>query len=129
MIVGRKDDRADPTTKLLDGIRLLELKEQAIDAYCAADGRSPGQPGDARDRPEHRRGRTRSRRSSRTRASLAGEYADKVLTVHSDAPDEALAELDKLEEPDSPYRIVISVGMLKEGWDVKNVYVIASMRA
>ena len=51
------------------------------------------------------------------------------MTVHSDAPDEALAQLEKLEEPDSPYRIVISVGMLKEGWDVKNVYVIASMRA
>src|SRR5207253_6647139 len=32
-------------------------------------------------------------------------------------------------EPANPFRIVISVGMLKEGWDVKNVYVIASMRA
>ena len=31
--------------------------------------------------------------------------------------------------PDSPYRIVVSVGMLKEGWDNKAVYVIASMRA
>jgi hypothetical protein len=52
-----------------------------------------------------------------------GRYADKVLTVHSNAPDEAL------EEPDSPYRIVVSVGMLKVGWDVKSVYVIASLRA
>jgi type III restriction enzyme len=48
-----------------------------------------------------------------------GRYADKVLTVHSDAPDEALAALEKVEDPDSPYRIIISVGMLKEGWDVK----------
>lgn len=44
-------------------------------------------------------------------------------------PDGALAQLDKLEDPASPFRVVISVGMLKEGWDVKNVYVIASMRA
>jgi type III restriction enzyme len=58
-----------------------------------------------------------------------GRYSDAVLTVHSDAPDEALAALDKLEDSDSPYRIVVSVGMLKEGWDVKNVYVIASLRA
>jgi type III restriction enzyme len=58
-----------------------------------------------------------------------GRYTDAVLTVHSDAPDEALAALEKLEEPDNPNRIVISVGMLKEGWDVKNVYVIASLRA
>ena len=44
-------------------------------------------------------------------------------------PIEALAALDRLEDTDNPYRVVISVGMLKEGWDVKNVYVIASMRA
>jgi superfamily II DNA or RNA helicase len=49
--------------------------------------------------------------------------------VHSNAPDEALEALDKLEEPDSPYRIVVSVGMLNVGWDVKSVYVIASLRA
>jgi len=58
-----------------------------------------------------------------------GRYATAVLTVHSDSPDEALAALDRLEAPKNPHRIVISVGMLKEGWDVKNVYVIASMRA
>jgi len=34
-----------------------------------------------------------------------------------------------VEDPDSTVRIIISVGMLKEGWDVKNVYVICSMRA
>lgn len=57
-----------------------------------------------------------------------GEFAANVLTVHSNAPEEALAALDGLEEPGNPYRIVISVGMLKEGWDNKAVYVIASMR-
>jgi len=61
-------------------------------------------------------------------ARAAGRYADRVVTVHSDAPDEALAQLERLEEPDSPHRIVVSVGMLKEGWDVKSVYVIASLR-
>ena len=60
---------------------------------------------------------------------FGGAYVDAVLVVHSNASDEALAELAKVEEPASPYRIIISVGMLKEGWDVKNVYVIASMRA
>src|SRR6185436_15236403 len=60
---------------------------------------------------------------------FGGTFADAVLVVHSNAPDEALAALATVEEPDSPVRIVISVGMLKEGWDVKNVYVIASMRA
>ena len=58
-----------------------------------------------------------------------GRYADKILIVHSKQPDEALAELEKLEEPGNPYRVVITVGMLKEGWDVKSVYVICSLRA
>ena len=60
---------------------------------------------------------------------FGGAYADAVLVVHSNAPDEALAELDRVEDPDSPVRIIISVGMLKEGWDVRNVYVVASMRS
>src|SRR5690606_39902022 len=46
-----------------------------------------------------------------------------------DAKEKALADLQAVENPDSPVRIIISVGMLKEGWDVKSVYVIASMRA
>jgi type III restriction enzyme len=60
---------------------------------------------------------------------FGGAYADAVLVVHSNSPDEALAELGKVEDPASPVRIIISVGMLKEGWDVRNVYVVASMRA
>src|SRR5206468_1760495 len=40
-----------------------------------------------------------------------------------------LADLDGVEEPTSSVRVIISVGMLKEGWDVKNVYVIASLRS
>jgi type III restriction enzyme len=35
--------------------------------------------------------------------------------------------LDSVEEPTSKVRILVSVGMLKEGWDVKNVYVICSL--
>jgi type III restriction enzyme len=60
-----------------------------------------------------------------------GTYADSVLVVHSDAKhkEEALEALDKVEEAESPVRVIVSVGMLKEGWDVKNVYVICSLRS
>lgn len=62
-----------------------------------------------------------------------GAWVGKTLLVHSnlsgDEKEKALAALEAVEDPDSPVRIIISVGMLKEGWDVKNVYVIASMRA
>jgi type III restriction enzyme len=58
---------------------------------------------------------------------LAGD--DKVLIVTSEEPDSTLAQLDQLEDPSSPVRAVVSVSMLKEGWDVKNIYVIAAVRA
>lgn len=128
VIVGRRDDRADPATKLLDGVRLLQLKERAIAHYRARVGAPPVNPvmlviapsiADA-DEIEA---------IVREPSFANGHYADRVLTVHSNAPDAALEALERLEDPESPIRIVVSVGMLKEGWDVKNVYVIASLRA
>ena len=54
---------------------------------------------------------------------------DQILLVTSEEPDKTLALLDTLEEPNSPIRAVVSVSMLKEGWDVKNIYVISSVRS
>ena len=128
VIVGRKDDRTDSLTKLTDGVTLLTAKAEALHAYAEAQGIDPINPvmlvvaKDIEDADEY---------GSILRSSefFGGAYEDAVLVVHSNAPDEALEELGKVEDPDSPIRIIISVGMLKEGWDVKNVYVIASMRA
>jgi type III restriction enzyme len=128
VLVGRKDDRTDPATKLLDGIRLLELKERAIAIWCQETGATPVNPVMLVVAPDIAEAEEIQRIVGES-AFAGGRYADKVLTVHSKAPDVALTQLESLEDPESPYRIVISVGMLKEGWDVKNVYVIASMRA
>lgn len=128
VIVGRKDDRADPLTKLSDGIALLKAKRQAIDAYVQATGAKPINPvmlvvaKDIADAEEYGS-------IVRSQEFYGGEYADSVLVVTSKSPDEALAELEKVEDPMSSVRIILSVGMLKEGWDVRNVYVIASMRS
>jgi type III restriction enzyme len=128
VLVGRKDDRTDPQTKLLDGVRLLELKEAAIASWVQESGAEPVTPIMLVIAPNI--DEANEIMSIVTDPAFAGgRYVDKVLTVHSDAPDEALAQLDRLEDTDNPYRVVISVAMLKEGWDVKNVYVIASLRA
>lgn len=128
VIVGRKDDRQDLATKLADGAMLLRAKAAALDAYAATTGVPPVRPvmlaiaksiADADDCGD----------ILRSEEFFGGAYADAILVVHSNAPDEALAELAKIEDPDSPVRIVISVGMLKEGWDVRNVYVIVSLRS
>jgi type III restriction enzyme len=128
VIVGRKDDRTDALTKLTDGVTLLRAKENAIKAHAQQLGITPVNPvmlvvaqtiADADEYGE----------ILRSAEFFAGAYAEAVLVVHSDAPDEALTALDAVEEFASPVRLIISVGMLKEGWDVRNVYVIASMRA
>lgn len=128
VLVGRSDDRNDPRTKLQDGIKLLELKGRAIERYATNTGSALVYPlmlviaptiAEAEEITD----------IIESPSFANGSYLNRVLTVHSSAPDEALEALDQLENSDNPYRIVISVGMLKEGWDVKSVYVIASLRA
>ena len=64
VLVGRKDDLSDPTTKLLDGIALIELKERTISATQRRRG-VVRQPTDARRRADHRRSSRDRRHHSR----------------------------------------------------------------
>jgi len=64
------------------------------------------------------------------------ELSDRVLTIHTDRSGEiSRQDVDKarkwareIDDPDSPYLAVVSVLMLREGWDVRNVKVIAPLR-
>ena len=62
-----------------------------------------------------------------------GRYKDKVITVHSnlrgDEADETVERLLAVEKPTEPTEIVVHVNMLKEGWDVTNLYTIVPLRA
>ena len=64
---------------------------------------------------------------------FAGCYKGKVITVHSalkgEERDETVEQLIYVEKPDNPTEIVIHVNMLKEGWDVTNLYTIVPLRA
>lgn len=51
-----------------------------------------------------------------------------VLEITSQSSDEALEALAQVENPGSPIRAIVSVNMLREGWDVKNIAVIAALR-
>ena len=61
-----------------------------------------------------------------------GYYADKVMEIHSnqsgEEKDENIANLISLENPENKIEIVIHVNMLKEGWDVTNLYTIIPLR-
>ncbi len=62
-----------------------------------------------------------------------GRYAAKVIQVDSSKTgaeeDEMIERLLKVEHTDEPTEIVIHVNMLKEGWDVTNLYTIVPLRA
>lgn len=53
-----------------------------------------------------------------------------VLQVDSNHDDDVTTGLlERLDEPDSPVLAVVSVNKLKEGWDVKNIAVVVTLRA
>ncbi|MBL4702133.1 MAG: DEAD/DEAH box helicase family protein, partial [Phycisphaeraceae bacterium] len=62
-----------------------------------------------------------------------GRYKGKVIQVHSNITgsekDDVVQQLLTVEHPDNPVEIVIHVNMLKEGWDVTNLYTIVPLRA
>ncbi|MBW1939250.1 MAG: type III restriction endonuclease subunit R [Deltaproteobacteria bacterium] len=66
-------------------------------------------------------------------AFFEGRYKSRVITVHSNVrgaeKDEVVEQLLNVENPDNPVEVVIHVNMLKEGWDVTNLYTIVPLRA
>jgi len=61
-----------------------------------------------------------------------GRYAEKVMEIHSNQrgseKDENIERLLGLEDARNTIEIVIHVNMLKEGWDVTNLYTIIPLR-
>ena len=64
-------------------------------------------------------------------------FQNKVLVIHTDTKgvitkkdlDKAREAARKIDSPDNQYEVIVSVMMLKEGWDVKNVCTIVPLRA
>jgi type III restriction enzyme len=69
----------------------------------------------------------------RSETFFAGHYRDKVIQVDSSRSgkdeEEMIERLLKVEATSEPTEIVIHVNMLKEGWDVTNLYTIVPLRA
>jgi type III restriction enzyme len=62
-----------------------------------------------------------------------GRYKGRVIQVHSGQKgaerDENVERLLAVEDPDEPTEVVVHVNMLKEGWDVTNLYTIVPLRS
>jgi type III restriction enzyme len=118
--------------KLEDGVRLHETTKVELLTYAHENDVAPVKPFMlviARD-TTHASQLLALLESS---AFYEGRYAGKVIQVDSSrtgAEEETMiARLLAVESVDEPTEIVIHVNMLKEGWDVTNLYTIVPLRA
>lgn len=135
----RKDFRPEEYTheqldheKLNDGLRIHEETKSHLDVYARSNGKPIVKPFVlvvARD-TNHSKELMEYIKSN---DFFGGDYADKVMEINSDQKksekDENIQRLLALEKPDNKIEIVIHVNMLKEGWDVTNLYTIIPLRA
>ncbi|MDO4906329.1 DEAD/DEAH box helicase [Neisseria sp.] len=118
--------------KLEDGVRLHENTKVELQTFARENGVPAVKPFMlviARD-TTHAAGLLSLLESD---AFYGGRYAGKVIQVDSSKSgkdeEEMIARLLAVESVDEPTEIVIHVNMLKEGWDVTNLYTIVPLRA
>ena len=115
--------------KLRDGIHLHENVKVELETYARQTGNPIVKPFVlviARD-TTHARSLLELIQSEKF---FEGRYAAKVIQVDSSTKeDEVIERLLVVESPAEPTEIVIHVNMLKEGWDVTNLYTIVPLRA
>lgn len=115
--------------KLEDAISVHEDTRQAITLYARERGLPAVKPFIliACSNIEHAR---QTYEYITSGAFYEGRYAGKVIQVDSSTKDDSdIEKLLTVEQAGNPVEIVIHVGMLKEGWDVSNLYTIVPLRA
>lgn len=128
-IVAGKSAEAIQQMKLEDGIRLHESVKVELETYARENGKDIVKPFVlviARDTTHA----AELMRLIQSEAFFKARYADKVIQVDSSVKEEeTVGKLLTVEHADNPVEIVIHVNMLKEGWDVTNLYTIVPLRA
>ena len=118
--------------KLQDGIRLHENTKVELETYARQTGQQIVKPFllvIARDTTHA----SQLVQLMQSEQFFAGRYTDRVIQVDSSktgAEEDAVVQrLLAVERPEEPTEIVVHVNMLKEGWDVTNLYTIVPLRA
>ncbi|MGS0948279.1 DEAD/DEAH box helicase, partial [Escherichia coli] len=115
------------TIKLMDGIRLHEQTKVDLITYAHENDAKLVKPFMlviARDTTHA------AELLTKLETVFDGRYRGKVIQVDSSKKEEeTIQALLNVEHVDEPTEIVIHVNMLKEGWDVTNLYTIVPLRA
>jgi len=125
------DEAGLERVKLEDGVRIHEETKVHLEVYARENGLPIVKPFMlviARD-TDHANALVKLMEDT---AFFEGRYLGKVITVHSalkgEERDETVEQLIHVENADNPTEIVVHVNMLKEGWDVTNLYTIVPLR-
>ncbi len=117
--------------KLEDGVRIHEDTKVALDIF-ARDNKTIAVKPFVLVVAQHTDHAGKLKELIISQSFFEGRYADKVMEIHSNQTggekDENIAKLVSLENPLNKIEIVIHVNMLKEGWDVTNLYTIIPLR-
>jgi type III restriction enzyme len=131
-LAGNYSPEALERLKLEDGIHVHEETKVQLDIYARENGQQRVKPFMlvvAQD-TDHANTLVKSMEDD---SFFDGAYRGKVITVHSnlrgEEKDETVEQLLNVEDPDNSTEIVVHVNMLKEGWDVTNLYTIVPLRA
>ena len=116
--------------KLEDGINVHERTKVAIELYAKQNNKHVVHPFvlvACRDIAHARR----IKELLESDRIFHGKYRGKVLQIDSSTKkdEEIEQQFVALESPDNEIEIVVHVNMLKEGWDVNNLYTIVPLRA
>jgi type III restriction enzyme len=118
--------------KLEDGIRVHEATKVELETYARQNGKEMVKPFVlviARDTTHA----AELKKLIESGDFFNGTYRGKVIQVDSsqsgEEKEENVERLLAVEKHDEPTEIIIHVNMLKEGWDVTNLYTIIPLRA
>jgi type III restriction enzyme len=118
--------------KLEDGLRIHETTKVELETYARQNGKEIVKPFVlviARDTTHA----AELKKLIESDDFFSGAYKGKVIQVDSsqsgEEKEENVERLLSVEKNDEPTEIVIHVNMLKEGWDVTNLYTIIPLRA
>ncbi len=128
----RDDPKELDLIKLEDGVRIHEDTKVALDIYSRDTGNRLVKPFVlvvAKD-TDHAKEIIAVLESD---SFFEGRYKNKVIQIDSslrgDEKEDNVQKLLALEKADNKVEIVVHVNMLKEGWDVTNLYTIIPLRA
>jgi len=128
----KNDPKELDLIKLEDGLRIHEDTKVALDIYARDTGNRLVKPFVlvvAKDTVHAKE----IRDMIESDKFFDGRYRGKVMEIHSNQSgsekEENIQKLIDLEKPENSIEIVVHVNMLKEGWDVTNLYTIIPLRA